>query len=82
MQSVMLNIEESFMQDFLRIIAPYEDRVRIQKDSNLEYDPYFYERQKELHQIREDIKSGKIEMIPHEQMWGNIKRHLETLKAD
>ncbi|MBN2824004.1 MAG: hypothetical protein JXQ76_01670, partial [Campylobacterales bacterium] len=72
MQSVMLNIEESFMQDFLRIIAPYGDRVRIQKDSNLEYDPYFYERQKELHQIREDIKSGKIEMIEDDAFWEDI----------
>lgn len=36
------------------------------QDKNLESDPYFYERQKELHQIRDDIKSGRNELISFE----------------
>ena len=38
----------------------------ITNDKNLELNPYFYERQKELHQIRDDIKSGKSELISFE----------------
>ncbi|MFA7090317.1 MAG: hypothetical protein WC149_00545 [Arcobacteraceae bacterium] len=51
MKTLMLNVQDSFVQDFLAIIDQY-------KDKNLENDPYFYERQKELHQIRDDIKNG------------------------
>ncbi len=38
----------------------------ITNDKNLELNPYFYERQKELYQIRDDIKSGKSELISFE----------------
>ena len=38
----------------------------ITNDKNLELNPYFYERQKELYQIRDDIKRGKSELISFE----------------
>lgn len=86
MQTLTLNIQDNFVQDFLTIIEQYKDKVQLEnevslvKDKNLEYDPYFYKRQKELHQIRDDIKSGKIEMVSHEQVWGNIKEHLNIIE--
>ena len=48
MQTIILNIQDNFMQDFLTIIEHYKDKVQPQKDKNLEYDPYFYERKKQL----------------------------------
>ncbi len=80
MQTLTVNIEDNFVQDFLTIIEHYKDKVQLQKDKNLEQDPYFYERQKELQEIRDDIKNGKIEMVSYEQVWGNIKQHLSTLE--
>jgi len=38
------------MQNFLAISEDYNDKIQLKKDENLEYHPYFYERQKELHQ--------------------------------
>jgi hypothetical protein len=38
------------------------ESIEVQKDKNLEQDPYFYKRQKELHQLREDIQNSKMEM--------------------
>jgi len=62
------------MQDFLSIVEHYHGKIEIQKDKNLEYDPYFYERQKELHQIRADVKSGKMEMLSEEQYEEEIEQ--------
>ena len=56
------------------------DYIPISKDKNLEYDPYFYERKKELHQIRNDIKSGKIQMIENDIFWDDIDSYVETLQ--
>ena len=43
------------------------------------YDQSFYRRQQELHQIRDDIKNGKIEMISHDDFWNEIDGFIETL---
>ena len=50
MQTLAINIQDNFVQDFLTIIDYYKDKVQIQKDKNLEYDPYFFERKKQLQQ--------------------------------
>ena len=74
MQTLTVNIQDGFMQDFLSIVEHYHGKIEIQKDKNLEYDPYFYERQKELHQIRADVKSGKMEMLSEEQYEEEIEQ--------
>jgi hypothetical protein len=79
MQTLTISVQDSFVQDFLQIIEQYKDKIQLQKDKNLEYDPYFYERQKELQQIRDDIKSGKTKMIDNETFWNDIEKHIETL---
>ena len=67
MQTLTVNIQDGFIQDFLSIIEHYKGKIQIQKDKNLEYDPYFYEREKQLHQDIDDIDSGKVEMLSQEQ---------------
>ena len=52
----------------------------MQEDKNLALDPYFYERQKELHQTRADIKSGKMEMLSQEQYEEEIEAFFNTLE--
>jgi hypothetical protein len=80
MKTLTINIQDDFMQDFLSIVEHYHGKIEIQKDKNLEYDPYFYERQKELHQIRADVKSGKMEMLSEEQYEKEIEQFFSELE--
>ena len=80
MQTLIVNIQDGFMQDFLSIVEHYHGKIQIQKDKNLEYDPYFYERKKELHQIRADVKSGKMEMLSEEQYEEEIEHFFSELE--
>jgi len=59
MQTLTIEVKDDFMAEFMKIIDNAKDNIIIKKDENLEIDPYFYERQKKLQQIRDDIKSGK-----------------------
>jgi len=79
MHTLTVKIQDSVFQEFLDFISTREEAIEISKDKNLEVDPYFYARQKELHQIRDDIKNGNIEMVSHETVWGNVKNHLKTI---
>jgi len=64
MQTIILEIEDSCFQDFMTLIGnKYKNNIKILKDKNLELDPYFYERQKELQKIRNDIKNRKSKLI-------------------
>ena len=62
-----------------RIPDPMEYQ-RTLRDENLKLDPYFYERQKELHQIREDIKSGNMEMLSEEQYEQEIEEFFNHIE--
>jgi hypothetical protein len=79
MQTLTVNVQDSFMQDFLAIIDHYKDKVQLQKDKNLVADPYFYERQKRLQQDLKEVENETAEMILHNDLWSNINNHLKTL---
>jgi len=49
---------------------------------NLEYDPYFYERQKELEKIIEESENGTMEMLSQEQYDDEMKIFFKDLKAN
>ncbi|MBN2825449.1 MAG: hypothetical protein JXQ76_09005 [Campylobacterales bacterium] len=72
MQTLTVHIQDSFLQEFLNIIEHYKGKIELQKDRNLEHDPYFYQRQKELHQDLKEIESGEAQMIEHDEFWANI----------
>ena len=48
------------------------------KDKNLEHDPYFYERQKKLQRIRDDIESGKMPTHDFETSMDELIKELES----
>ena len=81
MQTLTINIQDNFMQDFLAIIEHYGDKIQIKKDENLEYDPYFYERKKQLQQDINDIDSGKIEMLSQEEYDDEMNSFFIELKS-
>ncbi len=80
MQTLTLKIKDDFMTEFMGMIDAVKDNVIIQKDKNLEFDPYFYERQKKLQKIRDDIKNGKVEMIDDKDFWEDMDAYVETLQ--
>jgi hypothetical protein len=81
MQTLTINIQDGFVQDFLSIVEHYKGKIEIQKDKNLEYDPYFYERKKQLQQDISDIDSGKIEMLSQEQYDKEMNSFFTELKS-
>jgi len=63
MQTVSVEIEDNYVQDFMNYVNNHSENITISKDKNLELDPYFYERKKELQQIKDDIKKGESQLM-------------------
>ena len=80
MQTLTVNIQDSFIQDFLTIIEHYSDKIELKKDKNLESDPYFYDRQRELRQDIEDIDSGKTKMLSQQEYDNEMKIFFSEVK--
>ncbi len=80
MQTMAIQIQDDYVDDFMSYVNNHSDSIIITKDKNLEYDPYFYERQKELHQIKSNIDNGKVQMIENDEFWDDIDNFVETLQ--
>ena len=80
MQTMAIQIQDDYVNDFMNYVNNHSDSITIKKDKNLELDPYFYERKKELHQIRDDIKNGTMEMLSQEQYDKEIEDFFSTLE--
>jgi len=80
MQTLTLQVQDNFVPNLLSLLEQFKSEVTIKKDKNLEYDPYFYERQKELQQDIEDIDSGKVKMINNTDFWNDIDSFTESLQ--
>jgi len=81
MQTLSIQIQDSYMKQFMNFVKESHSNITISKDKNLEIDPYFYERQKELHQDLKEVENGKAEMISHDDLWDNINKHLKSLNS-
>lgn len=80
MQTLSVQVHDDYMQQFMNFVKNSHSNIIISKDKNLELDPYFYERQKELHQIKNDIDNGKIQMIENDDLWSDIDNFVDTLQ--
>ncbi len=80
MQNIAIQVQDDYVSDFMNYVNNHSDRIIIRKDKNLEFDPYFYERKKELHQLRADVKSGKMEMLSAEQYEKEIEQFFSELE--
>lgn len=74
MQTLTVQVQDSFMQEFLNFVEARQESIHIEKDYNLEYDAYFYQRQRELQKIRKEVRSGEMDMIYHEDFWNEIEK--------
>ena len=80
MQTLAVQVEDNYIQKFMSYVNNHSENITVAKDKNLEHDSYFYERQKELHQIKADIDNGKVQMIENDDFWDGIDSFVETLQ--
>jgi len=80
MQTLSVQIQDSYMQQFMNFVKESHSNITVTKDKNLELDPCFYERQIELHKIRADVKSGKMEMLSEEEYEREIEEFFSELE--
>jgi len=80
MHTLTVQVQDSVFQEFLSFISKRKESIEIKQDKNLELDPYFYERQKQLHQDLEEVESGKAEMISNEDFWDDIDTFTQSLQ--
>jgi hypothetical protein len=66
MQTIAVQIKDNYIQNFMSYVSNHSENITIKKDTNLEYDPYFYERQEELQQIKNNIKNSNSDLISFE----------------
>jgi len=80
MQTLTINVKDDFMNEVIKFIETAKDNITIEKDKNLEYDKYFYERRDRLQKIRDESKTGKTKMIEDGEFWEDIDSYVDTLQ--
>ena len=82
MQTIQLQVKDAYTQNILDMLESVKDimieGIEIKKDKNLELDPYFYKRREELYLLRDDIKSGKMEMYDFNDSMDELLKELKN----
>jgi len=76
--TLTIEVKDEFMTEFMKMIDAVKDNVVVKKDKNLELDPYFYERQKDLQKTMDDIESGKMPTYDFETSMDELIQELEN----
>jgi len=82
MQTLSVQIQDSYMQQFMNFVKESHSNITVSKDKNLEIDPFFYERKRELEQIIEDSENGTMEMLSQEQYEEEMQIFFKDLNAN
>ena len=82
MQTMAVQIQDNYVQNFMSYVNDHSENIQVSKDKNLEYDPYFYERKKELEKVIEECENGTMEMLSQEQYDDEMKIFFKDLKAN
>jgi hypothetical protein len=80
MKTLAVQVEDSYIQKFMSYVNNHSENITISKDKNLELDPYFYERKKKLHQIRDDVHNGKMRLLTQEESDDEIELFFKELE--
>ena len=84
MPTITLNVKDSKVDSVMQLLHGLkEDLVESyslssSNDTNLDLDPYFYERKARLTQLREDIKSQKMPMHDFDSSMDELIKELEA----
>jgi len=85
MQNIAIQVQDDYIQDFMKYVNNHSENITVIKDANLEFDSYFYDRKRELQQIRDNIKSGKSTLISFddfEDRTNKLEKELEVKYAN
>jgi hypothetical protein len=82
MQTLAVQVEDNYVQNFMSYVNNHSESITVSKDKNLEFDPYFYKRKKDLEQIIEDSENGTIELLSQEQYDKEMEIFFKDLKAN
>jgi hypothetical protein len=82
MQTIAVQIQDDYVQNFMNYVNSHSENITITKDKNLELDPYFYERQKQLQQDIQDLDNGKAEILSSEQFEIEMDVFFKDLKSN
>jgi len=82
MQTMAVQIQDNYVQNFMSYVDSHSDNIQVSKDKNLEYDPYFYERQEKLHQIRNDVKNGNMRLLSQDESDNEIELFFKNLEKN
>jgi len=81
MQTIHLEVKDSYVANIMTLLHSLKDgmidKIEIQSDPNLKDDPYFYERREELHKLRDDVRSGKMQMYDFNQSMDELILELQ-----
>ncbi len=81
MQTLTLKVQDDLLTDVVNLLTErFRGSVEIFRDKNLARDPYFYERRKHLHTLREEVRNGKAEMLTEEEFQREAEAFMDTLK--
>ena len=80
MQTIAVQIQDNYVQDFMNYVNNHSENITISKDKNLEIDPYFYERKEKLHKIRDAVKNGKMRLLTQEESDNEIEQFFKKLE--
>lgn len=62
MQTITLQVKDNYVDNILNILNGLKDimvdKIELEKDKNLQIDPYFYERKRKLDKIMSDMDKG------------------------
>lgn len=81
MRTMAIQIQDDYVNDFINYVNNHSDSITITKDKNLDYDPYFYERQKQLQLDLEEVNNGTAEMLTQEQYDNEMNSFFKELKS-
>ncbi|NKQ40146.1 MAG: hypothetical protein HF962_01065 [Sulfurovum sp.] len=73
---IVMTLIENLKKDLVKEVKIVDSSTR----ENLDLDPYFYERQKELQQTRADIKDGSMEMLSEAQYEEEIEQFFSHIE--
>lgn len=66
MQTIHLEVKDAYVKNIMTLLDSLKDvmidKIEIDGDANLKDDPYFYERREELYKLRDDVRSGNMQM--------------------
>ncbi|RLA66635.1 MAG: hypothetical protein DRQ78_03890 [Epsilonproteobacteria bacterium] len=80
MQTIAVQIQDNYVQNFMNYVHSHSENITISKDENLQYDSCFHERKKKLHQIRNDIKNGQMKLLTQEESDNEIELFFKELE--